>query len=628
MSKKNKLLSYLQNFPGWHTSQELAIQLELSKRTIKNYVQQFRDQGILISSSVKGYHLEQSSLDKKQDNTKFKVHKLPDNNEERVNYIINVLVNSSSSINVYDLANNLFVSESTILQNLKQAEREVKRFGIKLIRKGDFWSLDGNERQKRSLLSSLIYEETSGVFMNRNIIQENFPQINIHQLEKSILKIFHKQNIYLNTFELNNLILHFAIAIDRCSNGHRIKDNNFSSSVKKQGFGMDLVNSIVGDLQLVLTNADCQELALVIETDLGNEKTTKNIVSEETQKLVTDLISYVWQNYEINLDTFSFKKRFALHLDRLIMRSRTQNIEHNPLATNIKYSSPTIYECAVIMANRITEKAKITITDSEIGYIAMHIGNAMAEQITDKQKISVVIIIPEYYDNSLVLLKRLQKKFSAEIDIKKIIHDPANIRSTPNAIDLLISVGSNYIDSKISTVNISQFLLSNDIQTLQVAITSRRRQIKRDHFQEELLKFFSSDNFIKSKKVTNIDQVFEIVNEKFFEQGVVEKDFKKLLKQRENLSSTAFDKVAIPHSLNMTARKSRGFVVINPKGIEWSDNNKVYLVIALAIDPNNKQLFRSVFDELSDIITNIDNVIKLINSQNYGEFIINLVEML
>ena len=133
---------------------------------------------------------------------------------------------------------------------------------------------------------------------------------------------------------------------------------------------------------------------------------------------------------------------------------------------------------------------------------------------------------------------------------------------------------------------------------------------------------------LRAKKITNIDQVFEIVNDKFFEQGVVEKDFKKLLKQRENLSSTAFDKVAIPHSLNMTARKSRGFIIINPKGIKWSDDNRVYLVIALAIDPNNKQLFRNVFDELSDIITNIDNVVKLINSQNYGEFIINLVEML
>lgn len=36
-------------------------------------------------------------------------------------------------------------------------------------------------------------------------------------------------------------------------------------------FGMCLVNKIVEDLYLVLTNADCQELALVIETDLGNE---------------------------------------------------------------------------------------------------------------------------------------------------------------------------------------------------------------------------------------------------------------------------------------------------------------------------------------------------------------------
>lgn len=60
-----------------------------------------------------------------------------------------------------------------------------------------------------------------------------------------------------------------------------------------------------------------------------------------------------------------------------------------------------------------------------------------------------------------------------------------------------------------------------------------------------------------------------------------------MLEQGENLYSTAFDKVAILPSLNMTARKGHEFIVINPKGIEWT-NNKVYLVIALAIDPNNK----------------------------------------
>ncbi len=86
------------------------------------------------------------------------------------------------------------------------------------------------------------------------------------------------------------------------------------------------------------------------------------------------------------------------------------------------------------------------------------------------------------------------------------------------------------------------------------------------------------------------------------------------------MSSTAFGRIAIPHSLDMSAQKSKGFIVVNPHGIKWSGGNEVYLVIALAIDPNNKQLFREVFDELSDI--------ELIKCKNYSEFIIKLVELL
>lgn len=33
--------------------------------------------------------------------------------------------------------------------------------------------------------------------------------------------------------------------------------------------------------------------------------------------------------------------------------------------------------------------------------------------------------------------------------------------------------------------------------------------------------------------------------------------------------------------------------------------NGVYIVIALAIDPNNKQLFGEVFDELSEIVAEV-----------------------
>jgi lichenan operon transcriptional antiterminator len=621
MLGKDKLLLYLQKRSGWHTAQELAIEIGLSKRTVKNYIQQLRKQNNKILSSTKGYqYISSSSKDNR--------NSLPTSNEERINFIINLMINNNSKVNLYDLAEKLFISESTVLQNLKDVKQEVERFGIKLNRNGDFWSLEGSERQKRSLLSSLIYEESSGIFMNQNIIQQNFPELKINQLQTMISNVFKKESIYLNTFELNNILLHFAIALDRSKQGHQIDYIDEQRIVSNNGIGLRIVNQIIKKLHVNFSTPDCQELALVVETDLGNESTVQNVISIETKKLVDDLIEYVWQIYAINLNTQSFKKRFSLHLDRLIIRSRLKVNEHNPISANIKFSSPTIYECAVIMAHRISEKTKIKINDSEIGYIALHIGNAMAEQITNKQRLSVAIIIPKYYDNAMVLLENLQKNFSAKINVIKVVHDPVQIKYFQNSIDLLISVGSDYIDSQFTTVCISQFLLPYDIKILNSAINNKLHQNRKIDFQNQLSHFFSKKNFITNKNIQNIDQVFNIVSKRFTQQGIVDKNFASLLNQREKMSSTAFGKVAIPHSLNMMAKKSRGFIIINPNGMRWSDNNKVYLVIALAIDPNNKQLFRDVFDELSNVVTNISNVSRLIKCNTYEQFIKNLVDML
>ena len=163
---------------------------------------------------------------------------------------------------------------------------------------------------------------------------------------------------------------------------------------------------------------------------------------------------------------------------------------------------------------------------------------------------------------------------------------------------------------------------------MNIAITTKQHRVKKNKFQESLLTFFDSNNFIKFNDLKDIDEVFYLVSSKLERQKVVDSDFKERLYQREQMSSTAFGRIAIPHSLDMSAQKSKGFVVVNPHGIKWSSGNEVYLVIALAIDPNNKQLFREVFDELSDIVTDINNVTELIKCKNYSELIIKLVKLL
>lgn len=227
-----------------------------------------------------------------------------------------------------------------------------------------------------------------------------------------------------------------------------------------------------------------------------------------------------------------------------------------------------------------------------------------------------------------MLTRKIQKHFAQYINIKDKIYDPIQLHARKLKIDLIIAVDTNYVDEKISTVNISQFFLKNDIQKLTIAIATKQHQLRKDIFQENLFKFFNSEDFEKSDEITNIDDCFDLVGSRFSKERVVDKNFKQALYNRENMSSTAFGRVAIPHSLTMSANKSRGFIIINPRGIKWSNNNEVYLVIALAIDPDNKKLFRDVFDELSNIVTDINNVSQLVHCNSYSEFIIKLVDLL
>ena len=142
MAKKDKLLQYLQNNPGWHTSQAVGLEIGSGKRSLKDYIWELYESDYSILSGARGYKFD--SL--KNVSPSFQVHKnkdIPNTKTERVNYIINFLINDASTLNSYDLSKELFVSETTILQDLKTVQSKVERFSMKLKRDGDYWHLIG-----------------------------------------------------------------------------------------------------------------------------------------------------------------------------------------------------------------------------------------------------------------------------------------------------------------------------------------------------------------------------------------------------------------------------------------------------------------------------------------------------
>ena len=61
MSKISQMIEYLQADNQWHTSEEIAVYLGVTSRTVKNYIKKL-DSSIKVISSKKGYKIEQADI--------------------------------------------------------------------------------------------------------------------------------------------------------------------------------------------------------------------------------------------------------------------------------------------------------------------------------------------------------------------------------------------------------------------------------------------------------------------------------------------------------------------------------------------------------------------------------------
>lgn len=610
MSKISQMIEYLQADNQWHTSEEIAVYLGVTSRTVKNYIKKL-DSSIKVISSKKGYKIEQADI---QSDEEEEIH------FNRVNTVINTLINSDDRVNIYDLSEKLSLSESVVINLLKEARLKVVNYDLKLEREGDFWKITGSERNKRRMLSSLLYEESAQGLLSISVLETIFPNVDVAQIYSLIKQASTKFDVYLTTFDINNILLHLLIAIQR---------EKVVSIQKKRGKAVTFSEYIVTNTEnianLFFDETDYEELVEIIRLSISRKEIPENI-GDEVYRIINDLVGYIKNIYDVNLDVERFRKQFSLHLSRLIERVRKNEKVYNPMVKSIKNESPTIYECAVLVAHRIGELCNLEINEDETAFIALHIGNILAAQIENAEKIKVAILMAEYGDNSQIFLQKLQEKFGDTIVITNVIHDIKDIDFQNT--DMIITVGENFSNLGITTVTISPFLLSRDISKLTDAINYKKSELKRKSFQRLLTKFIPQSNFSYSDKVEQRKSFFQFVTKEFEKHEIVTGDFEQSLEQRENISSTAFGRVALPHSLKMDAKKSEGYIYVNPKGIKWGQDITVYLVITLAISMDDKKIFREIFDVLSNIITDPANISKLIENKTYEEFVSCLLKMI
>lgn len=621
------LLRHLFEASTWVTASSLSDALGISKRTVKNYIKELNSsyQGIILSSS-KGYLINAEIGAKALQETR---NSIPQTARDRTAYIIRKI--SLEPVSSFDLCEDLFISSSTLQALIPRIKDKLENFDLNLrTTSGNFW-IEGLEKNKRKLLSQLLYQESNKNFVNLNTIQFNFPDIDVIYIKNVVLEILNEYHYFINDYSLSNLVLHIAIAADRIRNFFgqwEYGDMNTQSHVLPHEHEMasKVVKHLEEHFQLKFSPEETQEITLLLvsrATSLNfNSITVDNlatIIGKDCLDLVYEMVNAVGSFYYINLNEPEFLIRFALHIKNLLIRAQNKYFCKNPIGNTLKASCPLIYENAIVCSSIIKERLGISISDDEIGYIAFHLGSALETQKELASKLTALIYCPTYYNMDNRLYNVLSSRFSTELMIANVVTDEADLKKN-SKYDFIITTAP--VNRLLPTpyIQVQPFLSETDINSIRQKLTECRTAKKKKGFDSHLRQILMPEFFECGKGFEGKAAAIHYLCGKLAEKGYVEPSFEDEVLEREEMSSTGFQNFAIPHAMKMRAHKTGMYIYLSDEPIDWGET-QASLIILMCFNRDERYIFNEIFEPLTMILTEPANLKKALTITEYEKFI-------
>nr|WP_242700572.1 PRD domain-containing protein [Enterococcus sp. DIV0212c] len=608
----------------WVAAAFLAETLSTSTRTIRNYVTRINQyaQSEVIQSSRYGYKINSS--------TQIKAFIYPNKQElntskERINYLINLLI-QHKNIDYFDVAESLFISIPTIEKDIIQLRKKMNRYYLNIVKHGPFLSMTGEESNFRKLASDMLQDEIVQNFQSTDYIQTIFPAIPIETIQKIVIDRLSSQHLYINGYAINSLLLHIAIAINRLLHHQRLDTDFLSELFTKDHLEYQLATQIGKDIDRAFSvKMDLYEinnLALLLMTKISpaNDDFLKNYMETSVYHFITTIMETVAEKYFINHISTELMLNLALHVSNLITRAESGKQVHNPLSDEIKQSYAFIYEVAVFIAKQIQKQINIPISDDEITFIALHIGSYFEEKFELENKLKCVIYTPEYYDMHKDLVYKIGARFKASLTISNIFYRLNNdsLAKMKQADLVLATIQTPELEQ---LVQISPFLSEKDVEIIQTSIQLTKQKKLLQNLKKSIQSYLMPDRFERNVYLDSPNLYIEHLGNQLVENKYIDTHFIDLIKEREKMSATSFNNsVALPHAIEMSAKKTGISIILNDRSVEWG-KNYVQVIIMIVMNQEDMKKFRQLFDFMIDTFSDQKKLKQLLKAKNYEDFI-------
>jgi lichenan operon transcriptional antiterminator len=566
-------------------------------------------------------------------------NELPVLPEERVLYILKSVIMADDFITIEQIANELYVSKSTVDNDLKQVEALLSKFNVSLYKKPNYGiKLVGNEINIRFCLSAYLSD-----FKNEQSSkhEENNAQHFVERIDIDLIRTITKQHIEQLPFKvaelpLNNLIMHIAIGIKRIKKGKSITFNTLElNHIQDQNeylVASHIVTSLGEAFSIKIPN---EEIAYITIHLLGAkrfqdgkllEEDFIEMIGESNNELVLEIVAEIKRLYRIDLDEDKeFIYGLGLHLRSAMNRIRFNMNLRNPMLKEIKNNYPFSFELAIAASNIIQQKKHLAINEDEIGYIAVHLAAAIERMKNNKKRQvrRVAVVCASGLGTAKLLAASIESKFPGltivgtypSYSLKDIKQDE---------VDLILSTVQVNEDSTIPILQINPLLSEEDVAKVNDYISSKYLDDDKEKSFEKLQNFFNEELFFPEIDYKDPVGIIKSIAHTLNTKGFVDDLYLDSVLEREGISPTSIGNlVAIPHPIKPNAHDSCIAIGILKKPIKWGEHT-VQFVLLLALNEKDKEEFSTLFNRLWKLVQDKKLVKELCNASNFKEIMSKL----
>ncbi len=432
--------------------------------------------------------------------------------DERHYFLISELLLAAEPVKSYSFASQFKVTESTLSTDLDRAEAWLQPLGLRLIRKPGFGVyVEGSENAIRSALIQLVYESVaedqvaelvSGSIGNEaadptrvrshirsrllNLIDEGAAE----QLQQMVEELEHSLDLKLTDSAYIGLAVHLALAIQRIRAGQRIViDAHVLDGLRGLGefakakrlankledmLGIEIPEDEVGYITMHLKGAETR-----LDRDHDNYY---DYVSFELVRLARNMLKTA--EAELGYELKGSSKLFAgfvHHLGPAVERLRLGLDIRNPLLGQIREQYAEVFAIAAKCSNILADYVNRDVPESEIGYIAMHIG-AMSEYArAERPSPKVLIACASGMGTSGLLMARVRKEFPT---FNLIGIASASEAAENREADFIVSTVD--VETETPVVRVSVLLSFNDVETIRRFVDEEQRRFVKKKTRQNL----------------------------------------------------------------------------------------------------------------------------------------------